>query len=89
MSQTPFQTQIARFIWDSKYRYRLHGEPVDTTVADSWRRVATGVAGVESQHQDRWRRRFLKILTDFDFLPGGASWREPVWPMTPPFSTVL
>ncbi|MES9826699.1 MAG: adenosylcobalamin-dependent ribonucleoside-diphosphate reductase [Candidatus Thiodiazotropha sp.] len=71
MPQTPFQTQIARFIWDSKYRYRLHGEPVDATVADTWRRVATGIAGVELQHQDAWRRRFLKILTDLAFLPGG------------------
>jgi ribonucleoside-diphosphate reductase alpha chain len=71
MSLSPFQSEIAHFIWDTRYRYRQHGEPMDTTIDDTWRRVAAGVAGVESHHQEAWRHRFLEILTDFGFLPGG------------------
>jgi ribonucleoside-diphosphate reductase alpha chain len=71
MSITPLQSEIARYIWDSKYRYCLHGESVENSIQDTWQRVASGVAGVESQQQDAWCHRFLEILTDFDFLPGG------------------
>ncbi|PVV11167.1 MAG: ribonucleoside-diphosphate reductase, adenosylcobalamin-dependent [gamma proteobacterium symbiont of Ctena orbiculata] len=71
MFQTPFQSEIARFIWDSKYRYRQQGRPVDDTIDDTWQRVVQGVAGIELQQQAAWRRRFLNILQDFSFLPGG------------------
>ncbi|MGD9169345.1 MAG: adenosylcobalamin-dependent ribonucleoside-diphosphate reductase, partial [Candidatus Thiodiazotropha sp.] len=69
--RTPPKSDISHYIWDSKYRYRLHHEPVDSSMSDTWQRVAAGVAGVESRQPDAWRRRFLEILTDFDFLPGG------------------
>jgi ribonucleoside-diphosphate reductase alpha chain len=71
MSQTPLQSDIASFIWESKYRYCLHGKPVDNAIRDTWQRVAAGVAGVEPYQRDAWRRRFLDCLTDFNFLPGG------------------
>ncbi|MES9971268.1 MAG: adenosylcobalamin-dependent ribonucleoside-diphosphate reductase [Candidatus Thiodiazotropha sp.] len=71
MFQTPFQSEIARLIWDSKYRYRQQNRPVDDTIDHTWQRVAQGVAGIEQQQQVAWRRRFLNILQDFSFLPGG------------------
>jgi len=53
-------------VWKAKYRY-----PGERTVADTWRRVAHALAAVETKDQAGWERRFLGILQDFKFLPGG------------------
>jgi ribonucleoside-diphosphate reductase alpha chain len=71
MLQAPLQSQAAYTIWDNKYRYRRHGMLVDRSIAETWQRVASAVAGVESQQRDTWRERFLGILSDLSFLPGG------------------
>jgi ribonucleoside-diphosphate reductase alpha chain len=71
MRQVPFQSDIAHYIWESKYRRRRPDGALEKTIDDTWQRVARGVAAVEPQMRDKWRRRFLTILRDFAFLPGG------------------
>ncbi|WP_221938772.1 adenosylcobalamin-dependent ribonucleoside-diphosphate reductase [Mycobacterium sp. KBS0706] len=62
---------IATQIWDMKYRLKQpDGTPVDSTVEDSWRRVATAVAAAESD-PGLWTERFLGILRDHRYLPAG------------------
>ncbi len=62
---------IATQIWDMKYRLKQpDGTPVDQSVEDSWRRVATAVAAAESD-PDLWAGRFLDILRDHRYLPAG------------------
>ncbi|HEY9347089.1 MAG TPA: ribonucleotide reductase N-terminal alpha domain-containing protein, partial [Inquilinus sp.] len=62
---------IATQIWDMKYRLKQpDGAPVDSTVEDSWRRVATAVAAAESDPA-LWTERFLGILRDHRYLPAG------------------
>lgn len=56
---------LSQFVWETKYR--AEGE---TGVADSWRRVACAAASVEGDPA-LWEARFLRVLDDFRFLPGG------------------
>ncbi len=66
-----FPTQIAEQIWDMKYRNKSGGGvPVDTTVEDSWRRVAKAMAAHE-QDSKKWEDEFYNTLEDFKFLPAG------------------
>jgi ribonucleoside-diphosphate reductase alpha chain len=71
MEQDPFEIDISRLIWETRYQYRRDGEPLDATVRDSWRRVAGALASVESEQQPEWQARFYELLSDFRFLPGG------------------
>jgi len=71
MSHDPFTLAISRHVWDTKYRYRRGAEVVDRTVEDTWRRVARALAAVEPRDAEAWEARFLEILRDFRFLPGG------------------
>jgi ribonucleoside-diphosphate reductase alpha chain len=57
---------ISRHVWETKYRYA--GE---RTIADSWRRIARALAALEPNDPSGWEARFLDILQDFRFLPGG------------------
>jgi ribonucleoside-diphosphate reductase alpha chain len=60
-------TPIARHIWDQRYR----DEARETSIADTWRRIADTVAGTERTERAAWRDRFAAILHDFQFLPAG------------------
>ena len=71
MEQDPFEIDISRLIWTTRYQYHRDGEPIDATVFDSWRRVAGALASVESDRQFDWQARFYELLRDFRFLPGG------------------
>ena len=69
------RTEIARFIWDTKYRYR-NGERSgagihDGCIEDTWRRVARALASVEPVAAEQWEERFYHNLEGFRFLPGG------------------
>jgi ribonucleoside-diphosphate reductase alpha chain len=65
------QPDISWQIWDMKYRYRdADGTPIDTTVEDTWKRVARGMA-VYERDRDQWEARFFECLQDYKFLPGG------------------
>ncbi|MRX51432.1 adenosylcobalamin-dependent ribonucleoside-diphosphate reductase [Paracoccus sp. S-4012] len=66
-----FAAPIAEQIWDMKYRLKdASGTPLETSVEDSWRRVARALASVE-RDPARWEERFFDALRDFRFLPAG------------------
>ena len=71
MIEAPFEAEIARLIWDSRYRYRSEDGAGDRSVQDSWRRVAHALAGIERSQRTHWEQLFLELLEDFRFLPGG------------------
>ena len=62
---------ISQQIWDMKYRLKkADGQPVDKTLADTWRRVARALAAPEDD-AEAWEERFFEALEDFRFLPAG------------------
>src|SRR5215471_4356785 len=64
-------TSISQQIWDMKYRLRgPSGEPLDKTIEDTWRRVATALAASE-RDAALWTERFYAAMSDFKFLPAG------------------
>ncbi len=56
-------------------RYALKdkkGNPIEKTPDEMWRRIAKAVASVEkSEEQKKWQEEFYKIMTDFQYIPGG------------------
>jgi ribonucleoside-diphosphate reductase alpha chain len=64
---------ISQQIWDMKYRFRgADGQPVDKTLAETWRRVATAVAEAEKPElRAEWAEKFEAAMADFEFLPAG------------------
>lgn len=71
MTGDPFQVEISRRVWETRYRYLLAGTAVDHSVEDSWQRLAETLALQEKNDQAAWREQFYSILSDFRFLPGG------------------
>ena len=68
---TRFAAPIAEQIWDMKYRLKeADGTPIDKTVEDSWRRIASDLARVEKDPA-QWEEKFYRALEDFKFLPAG------------------
>src|SRR3954451_24479651 len=67
---------ISQQIWDMKYRLKgpangpIAGAPIDKTIEDTWRRVATAAAAPEKDPQ-LWADRFYAAMSDFRFLPAG------------------
>lgn len=70
---TTFAAPISEEIWGKKYRFKhMNGTPIDLTVEDTWKRVATALAEAEpTEKLDYWRDQFYKVLADFKFLPAG------------------
>lgn len=67
-----FTQKISQSIWQMKYRYEQNGIIMDTSIEDTWRRVARAVAEAEKpEERQHWEERFYKILENFHFLPGG------------------
>lgn len=66
-----FTTDIARHIWDTKYRFRTVSKTVDQSIEDTWRRIARALAAVEDRDNEKWEQQFYEILRDFRFLPAG------------------
>jgi ribonucleoside-diphosphate reductase alpha chain len=60
-----FECEIARLVWENKYR--AAGEQ---SIEDTWRRVAKAVACAEEEASP-WAERFYALLENFKFLPGG------------------
>ena len=71
MPDAPFETELARLIWDSRYRDRSDGEVRDQRVQDTWRRVAQALAALEPRDRPAWEDKFYRLLDEFGFLPGG------------------
>src|SRR5882724_881176 len=67
----PVVASISQQIWDMKYRLRgPSGEPLDKTIEDTWRRVASALAAPE-RDPALWAERFCAAMADFKFLPAG------------------
>jgi len=71
MPHTPFETEIGAHVWDAKYRYRGRDGRAETDIRESWQRIATALAAVETRDRGGWAQRFYKALEDFRFLPAG------------------
>jgi len=63
----PLDTPIARHVWETRYR----AGAAEASIEASWRRVAHALADVEAADRAAWEQRFLDIMRDFQFLPGG------------------
>jgi ribonucleoside-diphosphate reductase alpha chain len=57
---------ISRDIWLKKYKFRD-----EASIENTWSRVATAVASAELRDQSFWADRFMALLSDHRFLPGG------------------
>lgn len=68
---TLLRNDVSRTIWESKYRFRIGEETIDQDIRDTWRRVAHALAAIEPVDAPQWEKRFMSILEDFRFLPGG------------------
>ena len=69
---------ISQQIWDMKYRLKgPSGEPLDKTIEDTWRRVATAVAAAERDPAP-WAERFYAAMSDFNFCQRAVSSRVQV-----------
>ena len=66
ISPTPFNRDISRHIWET--RYRAEGE---TDIQATWQRVAHAIAAAEKRSSALWTERFYGLLEHFRFLPGG------------------
>ena len=66
MTPDPFHTEIARHVWQTRYR-----APGEADVRASWRRVAQAIAEAEAGDRAAWADRFYGLLDGFRFLPGG------------------
>jgi len=61
---------ISQLIWSSRYRGTDRDGVPETSIADTWTRVARAMASLE-RNPDKWERRFAAALAGFRFLPGG------------------
>lgn len=67
-----FDQPIAFQIWSAKYRYLSKGRVVDTTVEDTWNRVASGLSRVENPaDQIRVQSSFYEAMASYKLLPAG------------------
>lgn len=66
-----FHLPLSEQIWDMKYRLKEQdGTPIDTTVEDTWRRIAKSLSSVE-EDKEKWEEEFYSVLEDFKFIPAG------------------
>ncbi len=63
------ETRLSQFIWQTRY-CDTDAQPAESTIADTWTRVARSVAEVE-HNSVLWYEKFLRLLGGFRFLPGG------------------
>ena len=67
----PFDNEVSYGIWRDKYAACDDAGLAETSILETWRRVAVAVASVELSDQDLWSQRFYDLLENFRFLPGG------------------
>jgi ribonucleoside-diphosphate reductase alpha chain len=67
-----FDNALSAEVWDRKYRYKAADSAArETSVRDTWQRVARAVASVEPAQNQTFERRFFEMLDGFRFLPAG------------------
>jgi ribonucleoside-diphosphate reductase alpha chain len=63
---------ISQDIWQSKYRFVQADRTGETSLMESFERVAKAVALAEAPHlQAEWSLRFLEVMADLSFIPAG------------------
>jgi ribonucleoside-diphosphate reductase alpha chain len=62
---------VSRHVWETRYRWVEDGHMSEPSVRASWERVALAASQVEPHHRHDWTERFMAILQNFAFLPGG------------------
>lgn len=67
----PFNNDVSRLIWESKYRYQSADGEQEQSIQQSWQRVAACLAQVEQNQSSYWQEQFYSVLEGFRFLPGG------------------
>jgi ribonucleoside-diphosphate reductase alpha chain len=67
----PPNEDLARWVWDQRYRWTGPEPPADADVPGTRARVASAVAATERRDATGWSRRFGALLDDWRFLPGG------------------
>ena len=71
MNSDPFEIEVSRRIWETRYRFESADGSGDRSIEDSWRRVAAALASAEERDRPARERSFYSTLADFRFLPGG------------------
>jgi ribonucleoside-diphosphate reductase alpha chain len=66
---TAAEQRLSDFLWSTRYRDN-DAQPAERTIEDTWARLAGSAAAIEPRPAD-WSERFLGILRNFAFLPGG------------------
>ncbi|GBC97635.1 Vitamin B12-dependent ribonucleoside-diphosphate reductase [bacterium HR17] len=63
----------ARVFFEKYALVDLDGTPMEFTPEAMWERIASGLAEMEETDEKRreWREKFLWLLSDFRFVPGG------------------
>lgn len=67
----PFITEVSRHIWNTRYRFVSDRSRAESSIQDSWCRIARAISAVEPREQKVWEQRFLAFLANFSFLPAG------------------
>ncbi len=70
MSAIHLTGELSEHIWRTKYQYRSGEFAHDTSIEDTWRRVAHTLAKPETDSAF-WEKAFYDALSNFRFLPGG------------------
>ncbi len=67
-----FGQSIAAQIWGQKYQYSKGEDRFDTTIEDTWARVANGLAQIEApSDQNAVATSFYAAMQDFKLIPAG------------------
>jgi ribonucleoside-diphosphate reductase alpha chain len=66
-----FHDELSRWVWEHRYRWRPPAPDREDDLEATWRRVARAVAAAEPRQREVWEDRFLDLLRDCRFLPGG------------------
>lgn len=71
MPDNLFTEAIAEHVWNTKYRFFEDGVSHESSMHQTWARIALALSRPELDHRDEWCRRFEAVLAHFRFLPGG------------------
>ncbi|MCB1724085.1 MAG: adenosylcobalamin-dependent ribonucleoside-diphosphate reductase [Gammaproteobacteria bacterium] len=63
--------ELAEFVWETRYRRHSPGASEESSLNDTWLRVAQCVAQAEAASPDRFADVFHRAMADLRFLPGG------------------
>ena len=71
-SGAAFPQPIAEQIWRTKYQHQDRGKQIDLNVQDTWRRVANGLARIESRDKrHEIADDFYNAMRNFALIPAG------------------